>query len=389
MTTGFEAGLQTNAVELSYGAEATWGTLPAVAFQAVRLTGGDRFAGSKQRQRPNEIRTDYQASAAITTQEEAAAGFDGALSFSTYDDLLEGLLMDDFSTAVAISATDIAATATGFSSTTTNLSTNVSTGQWIKVAGFANTNLNTFYRVTAVTSTSITTATAPAATEAAGASVSMTGSMLRNGTSFKSFYFQKKLAADKFLLYPGTYFTQGSISAQVGQFVTLSLTGAAKNEAKATSNQSTGSVVAAPTGRVHDTVGNLTTPTLDGAALSAAVTGLDLQFTKEQAGPEYGLGSASAQGMLQGGLTVSGTLRMFFKDFTEYDLFAAESDHLISYRTADAAGNAYILTLLAATIMNPSITAQGPNQSLMAEFTLEGNPSTTYGKTVQIDKFAA
>lgn len=388
MTTGYQAGVETNAVELSYAPEATWATLPAVAFQAVRFTGNDRFTGSKQRQRPNEVRTDYQASAAITTQEEAAAGFDGALSFGTYDDLLEGLLMDDFSTAVAISATDIAATGTGFSSTTTDFTTeNISAGQWIKVGGFTTDSINTFYRVTAVTANALTTATAPAATEVAGDTITMSGSMLRNGTSFKSFHFQKKLASDKFLIYPGTYITQGSISAQVGQFVTLSLTGAAKNQAKATSSVSTGAVLAAPTGKVHDTVGNLTTPTLDGAALSAAPTGIDLQITKEGAQAEYGLGSAAAQGMIQGGLLLSGTLRMFFKTFAEYDLFTAESDHIISYRTADAAGNVYILTVLAATIMNPSIVAQGPNQSIVAEFTLEGNPSATYGKTLQIDKF--
>lgn len=92
MTVNFQAGVETNSVELSYAPEVSWGVKPAAAFQALRFT-SESFSGSKSRARPNEVRTDFQASGAVTTAEQATAGFNLAFSATTYDDLFEGLLM--------------------------------------------------------------------------------------------------------------------------------------------------------------------------------------------------------------------------------------------------------------------------------------------------------
>jgi hypothetical protein len=390
-TSGFQAGIEANDVELSYGKETVWGQKPAVAFQAVRMT-SESFAGSKTRQRPEEIRQDAQASAAITTQEQATAGITLALSYGTYDDLLAGLLMGEWSTAVDVSASDISASNTNseFGSTSTDFTgENISVGQWIKVSGFATAGNNGFFRVTSVSANALGVSPAPAADEAAGATVTMKGSMLRNGSTFQSFYFQKRLADDKFLVYPGTYWAQGSLSAALGQFMQGSFGGFAKSEEKQTSNQSTGSVLPAPTGRVHDTVGNFGGVMLDGAPIDAVVQEITVNVTKQGAAGQYGIGSPAAQGVNKGFLEASGTLRVFFKDFTVYDLFKAESQHFISFRTADAAGNAYVLTVPAATVMNPQVAAGGPGQPVLANFTLEGNPHPTLGHTLQLDRFAA
>ncbi len=386
-TTGYQAGVEANDVELSYGKEATWGTKPSSQFQAIRYT-GESFSGSKTRQRPSEVNNSGQASAAVTTQEQAQAGVNFALSYGTYDDLLAGLLNGDWTAALNLTGTDIAATTTGLSSATANKFNAVVVGQWIKTSGFATQANNGFRRVTAKTGTTVTLA-GGMTTEAAGANVTVKGSILTNGTSFQSFFFQKKLASNLFLTYPGAYLTGGNLDAGVSQFMQGSFSGAAQQEAKATTNSSTGAVLAAPTGRVHDTVAGFQALQLNDTAVAATVDNFSVQITKDGAGAQYGMGSAAAQGMTRGVFTLSGRMRTFFKDFTLYDLFKSEASGLLSYRTMDAAGNAYILTIPAANIMNPQVVAGGPGQPVMAEFQLEGNPDPTLGYTFQIDRLPA
>jgi hypothetical protein len=169
----------------------------------------------------------------------------------------------------------------------------------------------------------------------------------------------------------------------------------AAQEAKGTTTLSTGGTpTAAPTGNVIDTVAGFSKLEVGGAAIAAVAQGIDLTFAKEGARGQYGLGSAAAQGMARGTLTVSGTLSIYFTDFTLYDLYKNETDSLVSFAAIDQAGDGYIFTLPAATLMNPSIVAGGPDTDVVSEFELEGNPApasdTLYsGVTVQIDKIPA
>lgn len=384
-TTAYSAGVETNDVELSYAKEATWGVKPAVAFKAIRYT-GESFSGSKSRARPGEINTTGQASAAVTTQETAQAGINFALSSGTYDDLLAGLMGGDWSTTLALSGVDIAGTATGYSTATANKFNSVVVGSWIKVSGFVNAANNGYKRVTARTGTTLTTVQA-GAVEAAGPSVTIGGTNLINATSFQSFHFQKKLSSTAFLVYPGTFWTGGSISASTGNFLSGSFTGVSQVENKATTTQSTGAVTAAPTGKVNDSVAGFSGLELNGSPVAAVVDAITVNISRDGAGAQYGLGSAAAQGMLKGTLTVSGSVRIFFRDFTLYDLYKSEATNVVSFRTVDDAGSGYQITLPAATLMNPSIVAGGPGQSVMAEFQLEGNPHSTLGHTISFDRW--
>jgi hypothetical protein len=395
-TAGYAAGVETNAVVLSYAAETAWGTLPSVAFKALRLT-SESLSGQKTRQRPSEINASRQASAAITTQESAGGQISFALSYGTFDDLFAGLLGDDWSTPLAIdsAAGDISTVATGnkLTSTTAGRFTAIAVGQWIKLSGFApgaNTN-NGWYRVSAKASAQDITLAGKTVTNEtpAGTAAKIRGSMLRNGVNFQSFYLQKQVGAGQFLRYPGSYVTAGSIAAALGQPVSGSFTLAAQQEMKATTDASTGAITAAPTGRVHDTVAGLGTLLLDDAAIGATVESFSLDLTNEGAAAQYGLGSAAAAGMLGGTFTGAGRLRTFFKDFTLYDRFKSEAVGRIAFRTADDTGAGYVFTGLNTTIVNPQIVAGGPGQAVMAEFALELNPDATTSKTLQIDRAPA
>lgn len=98
-TTGYQAGIETNQVQISYGVETAWGTLPAVAFKEVRIT-SETLSVQKQRSRVGEIDIDRQASDMVTTQISAGGAINTAFRFGMNDDLLSSLFCADWATDV-------------------------------------------------------------------------------------------------------------------------------------------------------------------------------------------------------------------------------------------------------------------------------------------------
>jgi hypothetical protein len=82
-------------------------------------------------------------------------------------------------------------------------------------------------------------------------------------------------------------------------------------------------------------------------------------------------------------------MRVFFRDFTLYAKVKNENNSTLEFIVKDAAGNAYVFTLLNAILSGGKVTASGPNQPVYAEFDIEGNPQSTGSGTIQIDRLAA
>jgi len=390
-TTSYLAGIETNAVELSFAPEATWGVAPATTFQAIRIT-GEGLKSQKQRQRPAEIKQTAEASAAITNQVTADGPINFALSCGTYDDIFPSLLNSAWSSAYTItsSTTDISfvAATNKLTSTTSGKFTNLVAGQWIRITSPLNAGYARIKTKTSATDLTLDHIVLVDETSAGTNIILKTSGFIRNSNVFQSLYFQKKLASNIWLRYPGVQVTGMTLNAQQGQFAQGNFNLSAKVETKATSDVSTGGVLPAPSTIVFDTVSQFQQLMLDGALVAAVCKGVSLQMTKDGAGSDFGVGSSSAQGMRMGTFTLSGgKATFFFKDLTLYQMFLDETLHTFSYRQVDQAGNAYIFTCQAVALMNPQIVAQAPNGVVMADFELEGNPSA-YG-TFQIDRIAA
>ena len=419
MSTGFNAGLDSSDTVVRYGEEVTWDTAPAIAFQEVRLT-GESFSEQKTRTRPEEIKADGFVSHALTTQVQATGGLNFALSFGTYDDLLGGLLNSTFAADLAINSTvttgvitvhDSAGTpltnlgGSGFASNEAGMFDNVIAGQWIRVSGYAtNPGNNGLFRVTAVDGPNVEiqvsdTAGAGAglvdAEVSTGSEVYIQGGNLRNGTSFRSFFFEKQLSASLFLVYSGSYISDGNLTAQVGGFLEGTFNFLCASEdlgaSSGTTTSGTGPAVAAPVGRVIDTVAGFSQLEQNDVAIAAVVQGISWTVTKNNARAQYGLGAAEAQGMARGTIDVSGTMSVYFTDFTLYNLYKAETDQIISFAALDNTGAGYIFTLPGATLMNPTIVAGGPDTDVVSDFELEGNEGTGdfVGVIMQIDRIPA
>lgn len=398
-TTGLLSGVEVNNTILSYGVEAAYGVVPAVAFKQLRYI-SESLAGTKDRTAPQEVNSSREVSQSVTTKEQASGAINGALSFGTYDDFIAGGLCNSWQAAQVITAitTDISITAGATPALSSTLATkfqNLTAGQFIRLSNCANAANNQIYRIATKTDNSHLTLTplsgnAVAETSAAGSLITVKGSTIMNSTSANAntLFIQKQFSSNKFLTYPGSYISGFTLSGSVGQFVTANFNVLAKQEAKATTNSSTGAVTAAPSGTVNNTVGNWQGIYFNETEVTAVIDQFQLQVTNQNAALQMGLGSSAAQGVLTGTLAVSGSFRLYFADFTQYDLFKSEATQRISFVTADNAGNAYVVTLLNGLIMNPQVTAQGIGNAVLATFNLEGAPQSG-GGTIQFDRIAA
>lgn len=395
--TGYQAGIETTETQLSYLAESVWGTTPSAAFTALRTTSSS-LQGSKSRTRPNEITGSRRVSTSITQQEQASGSINFNLSYGTYDDFFAGALGNDWTATQTIAgvAGDITVTITTnvLSSTTSNKFQNLVEGQWIELRGFtAGSGANNgYYRIATKTNNqtltlagrTISSTETPAGT---AASVRNAG-MLRNADMVKSYTIQNRFSSALFLRYAGSMIGGFSLSGSVGQEFRGAFNLVSRDEVSATTAAGNGTITAAPTGGFFDAVAAFGGVQVDDTALAAAVSSVSLNVSREGAGMDYGMGSALAQGARWGQVLVAGQIELFFKDFTQYALFKAETRSRISWRKRDPQGNSYIFTLPGANLMNPSIPVQGPNQAIMATFDIEGGNDMALA-ALQIDRFAA
>lgn len=269
-------------------------------------------------------------------------------------------------------------------------------GQYIRVQGATTAGNNQIYQITAVVAGTLTVTPNPTSNEACAATTKIQGSYVRNGLVFDAFLFEKMMASNLFLHYSASFPTGGGLDVGVGDYLKGSLSFLNKSEVKGVATKSaSGNVIAAPVGAVIDSMAGITNVKFNGSAVAAAVQKVGIKWNKEGAAGQYAIGQSAAQGMRKGTFTCTGSLSTYFKDFTLYDAFQAETAGAISFTAADGAAagttnNTYIITICQGTIMNPKIVAGGPGQDVMAEFEVEGNPDTTgtYGyKTLQIDFF--
>lgn len=399
-TLGYQAGVETNQTRISYAVEATWGVAPAVAFKAIRYM-SDTLAETKTRQRPSEINITREASQAVTTQQTAGGTINYAMAYGVYEDFIQVALQQDWQAFQVINgiAADITLTVTTpgaaavvvLSSTLVTKFTSIVQGSWIKLYGFTGPNNGWWYVKTKTNNQSltldgpqrtlVTTTETPLTTLAHVRSSSIT-----NGITFKSLYLQQQLSPSLFLVYPGAYVSRLTLSGSVGNFFTGAIDIIAKNESDQTTDSSTGAVVAAPTAIVMDPVTGFVGCFWNGQPMVGTLDQMAITLENTAAAPEYGLGNQLSVGILSGTFQGSGTFRMYFNDFVNYNLFQAETSGALSFIVQGNTGNSYAFTFPNAVLM-VKMNAGGPGQPVYAEVTFEANPAPG-GGTVIIDRLS-
>lgn len=489
-TTGYSAALDSSGIRVAYAKETAYKTAPASAFKRIRLL-SESLSSTKTRTRPAEIKSDGQASAALTTQVEASGDIGFGLSSGTYDDFFLGAInAESFSAEESITdISDATITAAGvLGSTLSDLST-LDVGSWVRVKGFDDSGNNGIFRISAAAANQLTlvgpkasgfTAFTPTKVTQTGTGLGITGThkivsttdgfwddfevdedilltgltgtnatkngvytitakstngrditlngtpgpalntanstitiakatdvdivqggRVRNGTAINTLYIEKELtpssATNKlFLRYPGCYVSGASLDLSLGGFAEGSFTLLAAQEENATTTASTGAATEAPTGTIVDTISGVAQAGYnddsfdDSSSYDTILQSLSFSLSKDGARTQYGIGSSDGRGIGPGTISIEGTVSVYFRNFTMYELFVEEHSHVLSFALTDSEGDGYVFSFPAVVLLNPSITAGGPDTDLVAEFTLEANPgryqSSDSEFTIQIDK---
>ena len=389
-----------NRIQVSFLREVDWGVTPASAFLELLLTGGT-FAHDLQTIRSAQIRADAQAADSKRVGADANAAFNVEWSAAAFDELLRGGIRSDsdWSTAVNIAGTDIAAVSSGnqFTSTVVDISANISLGQWIFVAGFTTAANNGWFKVTAASTYALTVTGGTLVDEGAGDSVTMKADYIRNGTDEASYSLQEQFLdlTNRYGIITGARIGSWNVDITPSAIITGAFNFMGKDIAQAAAKAGDGTVTAAAGNDVMSEVDAFTDVWVDAAAVAWDLFQTTLASTTATR-PQTALGQLPKRGIGLGTLTLNGSLETYLDD----DSWALMGDLLAftkfawAWALSDGNGNRYHVELpqVALSTEPGDIPGIDTDKMLACDFEAEAGGSFGAGgdeKTIQICRVSA
>lgn len=393
-TTGYAAGEQTNAGVITYILESAYKVPQAGAAQDLRFT-SETLAKAETTSSPDEINELAETSQTVVTQVSASGSISGALSYGTYDDMVAGVLTNDWrGSKVAVTIDSKAAPAiTGSYAlksaahggndvllTAADLSAWPATGI-IHVVDTANA-LDLYAKYTGIdgglllpagtlNASDGTPLVADGTTMADGASITLADIM--NGVVYKTWSVQKKIGA-QFQIYPGSMASQVQISLQQGQVPTIQTDLQCANMLLSTTAL-TPTVTARTTTPIMDTVGGFAGATIFGKAPSGCIRQATLTLSRDGNGQDIGMGHADACGIRFGSFKAAGSLEYFFRDYSEFQKVQSGITGPVTLAVKGDDGRGYVFVFIDATLRNFKTLITGKNATVVAQCDIEANPA--------------
>ena len=234
-------------------------------------------------------------------------------------------------------------------------------------------------------------ASAPANDEAAaGLTVSIDGSMIRNGVSETALTLEKAFTdIGQYIAFTGMVADTMDLQIQTGRVLTGSFGFMGASASIGSATVGTGPAIPAMTNPVLNAVNNIGQVMEGGAPLS----GIFLQsLSISLANGLRGIGAVGSLGNVDigtGRCQVTGRASFYFADGALYEKYLNGTPTSLSFRVTDADGNAYVFTLPRVRLTRGSIAAGGPDQDVMADFQFQAVRDPATGATIQIDRIAA
>lgn len=337
---------------MRYVAEATYGTTPATpAFKPIRHT-STTLGLSKESLQSEEIRDDRQIADFRHGAYQVGGDMNIELSFASFDDLLEAVLLGTWTATKTTGAQSFSATVgTVVRSAGSFLTDGFAVNDVVINSGFTNAGNNGRFRISALTATVMTLTALEGQTmvveaAAAGRQVNSLRAILKAGTVRRSFtverFFGDILTIDKpYHRFTGVEFNTLALAISANAMITGTLGVLGQNMTTDTAIVA-GATYAAPT----------TTSPLDSftGTLNEAGTPIAV-ITEIQLNVENGLearfvvGSKASIRPSIGRSNCSGQITAYFENSLLLDKFINETESNIVIELPDGAGNKYIFTL--------------------------------------------
>lgn len=382
-----------------YIKETNYGETPATpAFKPVRHTGMTLGVqrGSLQSE---ELRPDRQISDFRLGAVSVAGDIVTELSFASFDDFLEAVLMGTWAPKATKTATTLSAAAADDSfndSASGFVTAGFSVGDLITVAGFTgDVSNNGTYRIASVAAGKITV-TAPngdavvLVDDAAGETVTIqtTETVLKAGTTRRSFSVLRHFSdqtAEPYHLFKGIEFNTLALAVNPTAIVSATFGTLGREGAAPAENPPTGSTFAAATATAP--LDAFTGELKSGANVVGEVTEFSINL-------ENGLevrnvvGSKLTIRPSVGRSNLTGSATVYFEDASFLKKFINEEDTSLSIELPDGAGNSYIFTIprFKFTGGQPDVSGQG---SVTLAMPFQGVLDPTTGSNIIVRRIPA
>jgi hypothetical protein len=376
-------------VALRYTEEATRGTTPENNLQTLRFTSED-FRGTKETIVSDEIVGDAQIGGIFEAGYASEGTINGELSFGTYDDFFSaGIRSSAFGAATSVTNTTISADATSIVDTSAGFGS-IITGQFVKVTGFGDSDLNRTYLVTTAATGTLSVYPAPASTEAAGTTVVVQGADVWNGTQKRWFSFEREHTdlSTVFQNYVGSGCGGWSISWGAGEKVNCSFNFMGNTEGTAAATIGTGTATAATTTDVMNSISDLVVMG-EGATLATLTVMSGTINVSNPLRVQRVAGSTSPSGVGMGTVEVSGSLRVYLADNTLKAKVLAHTASSLAVAFEDDAGNALGFYLPSLKYARADTPTGGRDQDIVMELDFNAYKDATTGYTIHVTKMAA
>lgn len=394
-----------SAAQIRYLEETTRGETPTGNPSELRVT-GESLNQSVESAASQELRNDRMTPDSILTGGQVGGGLNIELSFGTYDDFLEALLADTFTTIGTDSSAEIsdavfAASDNSLSSAGTNIpATNLSKGQWLRVEG---TQLNDgVYKLSKTQN--ITTGKIYFDSEVKICVDETWGcylesARLKNGTAdLRTFSIEKEftdITPNQHFMYTGCGVESLTLDFSTGSILTGTINFLGQDSDRDTDTMfpsGLGSVISATTTPVMNSVQG-TTVLLDGVSLGeSCAESFSLSVGTGLRGIRC-LGSGIGfSDVVVGTFEITGSLNIFFGAASSaqvYDKMIENQALSFSIAVTDANGDGYGFNIDRAKLTSSEIVAGGINTDVIMALGITATIDTVSNAMLSIDRIGS
>jgi hypothetical protein len=212
--------------------------------------------------------------------------------------------------------------------------------------------------------------------------------VLENGTTKRSFTFEKKIAVDgspaaHYFAFKGCRLDTLALTLARGAVITGTIGIIGKAGVGGAVTAGSGAYSAAG---VTEPLSAVDLTTLTEASVSpGSVVEVTLNLTNNLR-RQMALGSADPIGYGYGGFRASGALALYFANRTLYDKYVAETQTELEFAIEDAASKSYTFTVPKARWGTPEIVIAGVNDDILARFPWTAVKDATTGSSISITR---
>lgn len=374
--------------------EVTWGVNPGAGFVYKRFTSDSLNQDTKTTQ-SKEIRPDRNNQDTIRTDLSASGDLNFEKSVTSFDELIAGAMMSDWSTSVALAGQSIDISgASGNTATLTDAATaaafaNVVKGQWIKLSGFTAAADNGYCRVTTKTSSNVVVVEGLVFVNEAGQTdIAIKASMIRIGLVKKSFTIERQAfdIGNVFDLFLGMRVNTWSLKITPGSILTGKFGFLGKRQDPQTTTAA-GTPTTVGTDPVANAIDNVKMVREGSFGIDSSLILTEISFElNNNLRAQPAIAVLGAAGVALGTAVAKGTLHAYMLDRAFLQKYTDFTPSMLAFRLEDAALKGYIFTWPHIKFTKGSDEVKGQNNDTLVAADWEASVDAD-GVAMQVDRF--